>query len=291
MPQAPERARTPKAGERTLVLAIVATILGIALLTAVWRIGPWVAKNDRRFWITASACLVVMGAWFAAYQITNLALHLIPLDDAIFFERLPLYATVVLLLSICVRRLERRTMRVGVTTIGVIFSLYAVAEIAAPIPLPLFADQLSARTDGPPEVTQSTGWSCGAAALAWAARLHGIRASERQMARLAVTAPLRGTSTRGMLRALHRIGLEARAVKPATWEDLLAAPKPALIGWKLSATVAHSALVLDIDPEQAMVEVGDPLSGTIRYSREEFLDRWLRDLIVIQASGGTKVAP
>ena len=255
------------------------------LLVAAWWGGAWLARGDRRFRATAIASVAIIAAWFAGYQVAYVALRVIPWDDALFFERIPLYAAIVLLLSVCVRRLERRIVRVGVVTVGVIFSLYAIAEVAAPIPLSLFADRLSAQTDGPAEVTQSTGWSCGAAALAWAARLQGIPASERQMAELAAIAPLRGTSVRGMLRALHRVGLEARATKPASWEDVVAAPKPALIGWKLSRTVAHSALVLDVQGDR--VTVGDPLAGRITYSREEFIDGWMRDLIVIGPGGGT----
>jgi hypothetical protein len=224
-------------------------------------------------------------AWFMAYELTYTAYRLIPWDNVIFFDRLPLYVAIVLLLSICIRRLDRRVMRLAASTIAVIFSLYAIAELAAPISLPLFTDQLSPRTDGPPEVIQSTGWSCGAAALAWAARLHGLPVSEREMSEMAVTAPLRGTSNRGMLRALHGVGLDARAAKPASWEQLVAAPKPVLIGWELSATVAHSALVLDVDGEQ--VCVGDPLAGEMTYSRSEFLDRWMRDMIVINGGDGT----
>lgn len=221
------------------------------------------------------------GAWFGCYQVTNVALSVIPWDDAIFFDRLPLYVAIVLLLCLCIRRLERPRMGTLVGTIVAIFGLYAVAELAAPIPLPLFSRQLSEETGGTPEVTQSTGWSCGAAALAWAARLHGIPASERQMAELAVTAPLRGTSTRGMLRALHRVGLDARAIKPGSWEDVVAAPKPAIVGWRLSATVGHSVVLLEIDEERDVVRIGDPLAGEMEYSREQFLDGWMRDLIVI----------
>ncbi|MFP4248099.1 MAG: cysteine peptidase family C39 domain-containing protein [Armatimonadota bacterium] len=264
-------------------MAVIATVIGVILLAAAWRAGPWLAAHDRRCWMTAVACLSVTGAWFAGYELTQVALQLIPWDDAIFFERLPLYVAIVLLLSISLPRLDRRVMRVAVATIGAIFSLYAVAEVAAPLPLPLFADQLSAQTEGPAEVTQSTGWSCGAAALAWTVRLHGIPASERQMARLAVTAPLRGTSTRGMLRALHRVGLRAHAVKPATWAEIADASKPAIIGWKLSASVAHSVLLLGIDEDEVII--GDPLSGQITYSKQDFLDRWMRDLIVVRPPG------
>ncbi len=254
------------------------------LLIAAWRVGPWLSASDRRFAVAVIACLLVMGAWFAGFELTYVALRLIPWDDAIFFDRLPLYVAIVLLLGLCIQRLERRTMRLLVGVIVAIFSLYAAAEIAAPIPLALFAQQLSARTDGPAEEIQSTGWSCGAAALAWAVRLHGIPASERQMAELAVTAPLRGTSTRGMLRGLHRVGLGAHAIKPGSWEDVLAAPKPALVGWKLSATVGHSVVVLSIDEQRDTVRIGDPLAGETEYTREEFLEGWMGDLIVIEGS-------
>ena len=268
-------------------VAIIATLIGTALLVVAWWAGPRLAADNRRFTITAASCLVVIIGWFAVYDLTYAALQVIPWHDALFFERIPLYVAIILLLSTSVRRLASRHARTGVAAIMTLFFLYAVAEIAVPIALPLFADQLSERTEGPAEVTQSTGWSCGGAALAWAARLHGIAASERQMVRLAVTTPLRGTSTRGMLRALDRIGLDARPVKPASWDELVAAPKPALIGWKLSATVAHAALVLEIDGDGDRVNVGDPLQGRMTYSREEFTDRWLRDMIVIESPQGT----
>ena len=257
------------------------------LLIAAWRSGPWLSASDRRFRIAVIACLLVMGAWFAGFEFTYVALHLIPWDDVIFFDRLPLYVAIVLLLSLCIQRLERRTMRLLVSVIVAMFSLYAVAEIAAPIPLPFFAQQLSACADGPAEEIQSTGWSCGAAALAWAARLHGIPASERQMAELAVTAPLRGTSTRGLLRALHRVGLDAYAIKPGSWEDVLAASKPSLVSWELSATVGHSVVLLGIDEPGDVVLIGDPLLGETQYSREEFLDGWMGDLIVIDGPSGS----
>jgi predicted double-glycine peptidase len=270
-------------------VAIIATVLGVFLLAAAWRLGPWLADGDRRFIATAVASLITIGAWFAGYQLTYVALRIVPWDDALFFERLPLYASIVLLLSICVRRLDRRLVRLAVGTIAAVFSLYAIAELAAPLPLPHFSGQLSASTEGPPEVMQSTGWSCGAAALAWAARLHGVPASERQMAELAVTAPLRGTSTRGMLRALHHAGLDAYAVRPASREDLAAAPKPVLIGWKLTRTVAHSALVLSIEGDE--ITVGDPLAGSVTYSYDHFRDRWMCDMIVIIPPDGTPGEP
>jgi len=261
-------------------VVVAAIIIGPLLLIAAWLAGPWFAVTEGRFRVTGLSCVALIALWFYGYELTALSLRLIPWDDAVLFDRLPLYAAIILLLAVCRARLERPTMRLLVWIVVLLFGLYAIAEIAAPVWLPLFADDLSAEMDGPPEVLQSTYWSCGAAALAWTARLKDIPASERRMAELAVTAPLRGTSLRGMLRALHRVGLQATARRGVTWEDLVATPKPAIIGWKLGATVGHSVLVLGV--EGGMVTVGDPLIGEVVYTRAEFLASWDHEMVIVR---------
>lgn len=259
-------------------MAVLAPVLGTVLLIAAWVSGRWLAAA--RFWWTAGACVAVIALWFYGWELTATALRVLPWDDLVFFDRIPLYVAIVLLLSVCSQRLERPTTRLLVLVVVGLFGAYAIAELAAPAWLPLFADELSDERGGPPEVLQSTGWSCGAAALAWTARLQGVPASERQMAELAVSAPLRGTSLRGMVRALHRVGLPATAHRGATWEELRAAPMPAIVGWKLGATVGHSVVVLRVEDEQVIV--GDPLIGEVPYTREEFLASWDREVIVVE---------
>ncbi len=260
-------------------MAIAAVLLGSALIVVAWISGRWLSTPGRFAW-TAGACVAAIALWFYGHELTALFLRIFPWDDLVFFDRVPLYVAIILLLSICRARIDRPTMRLLVLIVAALFGAYSVTEIAAPVWLPLFADELSAEAAGPPEVLQSTGWSCGAAALASAARVEGIPASERQMAELAVTAPLRGTSLRGMLRALHCVGLPATAFRGVTWEDLLAARKPAIVGWKLGATVGHSVVVLSIDGDQVIV--ADPLIGEIAYTREEFLASWDHELIVLR---------
>jgi len=266
-------------------VAITALMVGVFLITAALLLAPWLAASDRRFATAVSLCLLAIGGWFYAWQWTDLALRTISWHDVIFFDRLPLYVAIILLLAVCRQRIERNTTRVLIATVVAIFGLYALAEMSAGVLLPLFADQLSAEVSGPPEVLQSTGWSCGAAALAWAAREAGCDVSERQMAELAVTAPLRGTRTRGMLRALDAIGLEATVRRNATWQQLRAAPKPVLAGWKLSRTVGHAVVVLETTDTH--VRVGDPLTGEMEYGRQDFLDGWDGEMIVIRRPAGT----
>ncbi len=95
-----------------------------------------------------------------------------------------------------------------------------------------------------------------------------------------------------MLRALHAVGLEASAKRRASWEQLAAAPKPALVGRKLSATVGHVALVLATEGDG--VTVGDPLMGEMTYTRNGFLESWDRELIVAgwpESAGTAAPAP
>lgn len=265
-------------------MAIAAAVIGAICLLAAWLAAPRLAGSDRGFTGTVIACLVVIAGWFYAWQITDLSLRLVPWDDAVFFDRLPLYVAIVLLLAVCRRGIERGSTRTLIAVVVAVFATYSMIEMSAGVWLPLFAAGLSADTDGGVTVMQSTGWSCGAAALAWAARARGLHVSERQMARLAVTAPLRGTKTRGMLRALHTIGLDAAVRRGATWEDLAAAGTPVIAGWKLSRTIGHAVVVLEMSDGQ--VTVGDPLLGEQTYDRAEFLADWDREMIVIRRRAG-----
>lgn len=181
-----------------------------------------------------------------------------------------------LLLALCLRRLDRRR-RIAVGTIVVLFSLYALAETAAPLGFPLWAERLSSATDFEDDGQQSTGWSCGAAALAWALRQQGIPASEREVAYLAASNPLHGTTVRGLVRAGKALGVPMYATGRATWEELVGAPRYSLAGWYLGNGVAHMIVVVQVEGEQVLVH--DPLTGDQRYSREEFLARWMRDLV------------
>lgn len=261
-----------------MTLAIAALGIGVAGAIGAWVAARALAAVECRTTTAGLSCVAFILLWFYAEELSDLGLRLITWDDYVFFERIPLYLAILLLLFTCHQRLERRVRLLVGIVIG-LFGAYAVAEVGAPLPLGLYLNRLDESSTGRPEVHQATGWSCGAAALAWAMRLKGIPASERQMAELAVTAPLRGTKMRGMLRAAHRMGMRAQARRGATWEQLLAAPKPALAGWKLSLTVGHVVVVIRVEDEQATV--GDPLLGEVEYSRAELLGRWDRDLVAL----------
>ena len=180
------------------------------------------------------------------------------------------------------QRLERKTRR-AVGLLALIFALYVAAEVAGPMAIGAYAGRLNDKADGPVQVWQSTGWSCGPAALAWALRLKGMRVTERDVAYLAATTPLHGTTDRGMLRAAHKLGQDAFALHRASWEQLAQAPKPVLADVRLSTILAHMVVVIDIEGDE--VRVGDPLLGESWQSREDFRRKWLGSMIIFAQRG------
>ena len=264
-------------------MAILALIVMIGALPGAWLAGSALARTDRSLKLVALACVLYVPLWFYLHDLSDTALWLVPWDDYVFFERIPLYFAILLLLALCWWRLERRR-RLALGFLTGLFALFTLGEVGGPVAFPVVAGQLDSATMGPPrqstEVFQSTGWSCGAAALAWALRLKGFPASERQMAELAASTPLRGTKTRGLLRAAHRLGLSAHAYQHAVWEQLLAAPKPVVVDWRLSATLGHMVVLIAIEGDQ--VTVGDPLQGESGYSKTEFMAHWMHGMLVLE---------
>jgi hypothetical protein len=263
----------------------VATVAAVTMLSVVvlaWTRAPRLAINQRALRLTALGAVATIVCCLVDEKL-GWSGRFWPWDDGAYFERIPLFAGIVVLLAVAWGSL-RGLRRVAVATLGVVATLYCVLEVAGPVFLPLVAGQLDASAHGhgayASEVQQSTGWSCAPAALAWALRLQGLPASEREMAQLSATTPLHGTFVRGMLRAAHLRGLPARAVYPASWETVVAAPKPALADWRYNAVTSHMIVVIAIAGDQ--VTVGDPLGGEVTYSRAEFLARWQRTLVVFR---------
>lgn len=258
-----------------VVAAPIAMVVGLML---VWLAAVRLATRDSALSAAAGVCVGVIAGWFGVTHVTTLSLRLIPWDDYVYFERIPLFLAIVMLLGLCVERVRPR-LRLPVSVILVIFVVYTLMEVSGPLALEVQAGKLSDEVDGPAEVYQSTGWSCGPAATAWALRLRGIPATERECARLSATTPLHGTTTRGTLRAIHAHGLDAEVTTRAPWERLISVPKPALTDTYIGAATAHIVVLRDADDRS--VTVGDPLYGEQTFPREDFEKVWMRTVIEI----------
>jgi hypothetical protein len=128
---------------------------------------------------------------------------------------------------------------------------------------------------------QTSAWSCGPASCATLLGLHGIRASEREMAERCLTYPTRGTSwlrfVRGLESKLAAAGspLVVQARTRATPEAMAAGPFPFLAAIRLNP-VLHHAVVVAGRAEGGAWLVADPLGpGTLaRVEDAEFRRRF-----------------
>lgn len=131
--------------------------------------------------------------------------------------------------------------------------------------------RLRGRVNAEGECLQTSGYSCGPAAAATFLHLHGVEATEREMAVLCATrAGLGGTTECGLLRGLRR-KLPGRAVRAAAprFEEL---PVPALVTLRQNWLVGHSVVVVEAGPER--VRLIDPMGGRRALSRAEFEEEW-----------------
>jgi hypothetical protein len=126
-------------------------------------------------------------------------------------------------------------------------------------------------------VQQSTGTSCTAAAGAMLLDRHGLLISEGEVATLANTSPLFGTShdalALGLTLGLRRHGWRARA-RLLNWDRLVALRQPVVLGVYLPAVrIWHSVLIEQADARGALV--ADPLTADRqRRTRAELEQAW-----------------
>lgn len=263
-------------------MALLATLLLLIGFAAVWRLGRFTLHRERLAAPLALLCLGFTLAWLYFFQFTAFGLDGIRWDDFVFFERLPAFLPILLILSLCWQHPGRSIGRPVIGVLITIFAGYSLLEVSGPAFMGLYMhglDDTTPRTGQAPEVIQSTGWTCGPAALAWAMQDKGVPVSEKHVASLTVTTPFHGTPARGELRAAHKLGVPAYIRRDLEWDDLVALPLPAVITWRMSGVVMHSVALLAVERDR--VTIGDPMLGKTDYSREEFLKQWMRDALVL----------
>ena len=151
--------------------------------------------------------------------------------------------------------------------------------------LPALAPELPA---GIPDVRQSTGYSCGAAALQAVLAYWGTSEREdRLMARLHTT-PQNGTSPDNIVRVAGEYGLKAKLWEGLTLEDLEAALRQGLTvivdlqawrekdekPWTETWDDGHYMDLLGMDAKNLYFEDPSLLGSRGFIPRAEFVDRW-----------------
>lgn len=133
-----------------------------------------------------------------------------------------------------------------------------------------------------PPVVQSTGWTCGAAAIAAVAQYFGRDVDEAHAAKLAGANPDQGTPPDSMQRALQRLGLTVQAMERMGLPQLgrsLIMGRPVLVCLQAldadpeAETAGHWVVITGRDGNTGY-QVADPAHGRVEVSRQELLDRW-----------------
>jgi len=135
---------------------------------------------------------------------------------------------------------------------------------------------------------QSSAYSCGPAAAASLLHLHGVAATEREMAIECVTrAGMGGSSECGLMRGLRR-KLPGREVRIAAcrFEEL---PLPCLASLRMNLLFGHAVVVTAAGP--GGVELIDPASGRTGMSREAFEKEWTGSAIFVAPPEKKKPPP
>lgn len=174
----------------------------------------------------------------------------------------------------------RRVLHVFLAVIAAIGLLYCVAHLA-------LADYRDLEGEKKDEVyLQSTGYTCSGAAMATALGGHGVPTTEGEMASLACTIPLYGTTDFLSACAVERklAGLPFHVdLRRLSWDELRATAVPTLVPMQWSPLVGHMSVVLSFRREgnHEFVYLGDPAKEKYILTREQFLERWLGYAIVI----------
>jgi predicted double-glycine peptidase len=122
-----------------------------------------------------------------------------------------------------------------------------------------------------PDVRQSTGYTCGPAAVRAALSAVGYEFSEADLA-AAMGTTTAGTSPRGMLAALRTMGFDFTA-GTMDLSDLAHFTRRGCPVVCLTTLVGgHYVTVAGLD--RRCVHYHDPLAGTLWFPRRHFLDRW-----------------
>lgn len=174
----------------------------------------------------------------------------------------------------------RRVLHVFLAVIAAIGLLYCVAHLA-------LSDYRDLEGEKKGDVfLQSTGYTCSGAAMATALGGHGVPTTEGEMASLAYTIPLYGTTDFLSACAVERrlAGLPFHVdLRRLTWEELRSTAVPTLVPMQWSPFVGHMSVVLSFLHEGAheFVWLGDPAKELYILRKEQFLERWLGYAIVI----------
>ena len=161
---------------------------------------------------------------------------------------------------------------------------------AKPVPLTSLTTLPAGMLSGIPDVRQSTGYSCGAAALQAVLSYYGVDKREGDLMDMLKTTEAAGTSPENIVRVAKELGFQAEPQENLKYEDLekafregipvicdIQAWTSAAAGnrsWASDWEDGHYVILLGADSEFVYVEDPSLLGTRGIIPKQEFLDRW-----------------
>ncbi|MBI2297673.1 MAG: hypothetical protein HYU66_01755 [Armatimonadetes bacterium] len=248
-------------------MTLAAAVCGWGLVALAWRHGLHLVRGRcPARWFTLASPPLVAAVWFAGCEACGAACPaLLPVELA-----LPLSLLVFGLLALAARAPET-WLRRPLVVVTALVTLWVLPTLAGPWLLHTGVWELDGeRLRG--DVSQSTWWSCGPAAVASLAHHRGLAMSEAEAARAACTWPGLGSFPAGLCHALREAGLPARVHWGFRLDDL----RPGQRGVayvRVSGRVIHAVAVLDVGDDR--VSLFCPTFGPSRARREKLAGDWL----------------
>lgn len=178
-------------------------------------------------------------------------------------------------LSAPMGRLPRKRSRVFLGALICALSAVSVVPFLAPAFNRSYLAGLKTRLDSDGICRQSNDYTCGPAAAVTALRKLGVPAEEGEIAILAHASSLTGTEPDVLAKALQkRYGADGIVAEYRGFKDAAEMRGAGLVVavMRFNALQDHCVTVLGVETNH--VVVGDPLSGLITNSTEEFESKW-----------------
>ena len=244
--------------------------LGVALAL-------WLSRRPAAYWMSAYLVALAVVCLFGIERYT-VGLELVPPFSWVATGRmryvLAAFAIPVLLLTPAAK-LPRRPAKV---LLGILAALFLLRFVVLPFLLcalvrPVLA-ALSTKIDSDGVCIQQTSYTCGAASAVTGLRKLGLPAQEGQLAIWSYTSQF-GTTPDELAAALEsHYGREGLAVRYRRFKSVIELREPSvtLAVVKYDVLTDHFVTVLAVSNQTVII--GDPLSGRVEYSYDDFAKVW-----------------
>mgnify|MGYP001295776249 CR=1 FL=1 len=268
---------------RYLLLSIGQS-LGIVFLAVLGVIlGRWFARLRGRVWLLGYAIPMVFVGIIAVPRWLPRIEQIVPfkwiMADRTEFALAAFLCT--MFLSTPMYRLKQKRQRFAVILFMLFFTVrYSLLPFLSPAFEYSYLSGLQTKIDSNGVCLQSNGYNCGPAAAVTVLRRIGINAEEGDLAVQAHTTLFAGTPNDSLCLAIHRqYGAECRILYDQDIEGLKG-KEPFIAVVKFGFLVDHYVAVLAVNDED--ITLGDPLSGMLKCTHEEFEKKWRRQVILVE---------